>query len=91
MSTIMKFMAKSKSFHEFLFDSTIVNEIEPIDRWKSQTTGNNDESVLGMTQQLFSAQASASVERIIVIIGQFTYCLFSKLKQNAQFKVKFAY
>ena len=67
MPATMKFMAKSKPFHELLFDSSIVNEIEPIDWWKSQTIGNNDKSVLGMTQQLFSAQAFASVERIIVI------------------------
>ena len=67
MPTIMKFMAKSKPFHEFLFDSTIINKREPIDRRKSQTIENNDESALGMIQQLFSAQASASVERIIVI------------------------
>ena len=41
-----------------------------------------------MTQQLFSSQASASVERIIIISF---YFLFSKLKQNAQFQIKFAY
>ena len=34
MPTIMKFMSKSKPFHEFLFDSTIFNEIEPIDWFK---------------------------------------------------------
>ena len=45
-------MPKSKPFHEFLFDSTIVNEIEPIDWWKSQTTRNCVESVLRMIQQL---------------------------------------
>ena len=32
---------------------------------KSQTTGNNAESVLEISQQLFSSQASESVERII--------------------------
>ena len=42
-------MAKSKPFHEFLFDSTIINEIEPIDWWESQTIGNNNKSILGMT------------------------------------------
>ena len=68
MPTIMKFMVKSKPFHEFLFNSTTINETEPTDSWKSQTIGNNDEIVLGMTQWLFSAQASASVGRIIVII-----------------------
>ena len=66
MPNIMKFMAKRKCFHEFIFESTIVNEIEPIDKWKSQTIGNNNESVLGMNQQLLSVQVSASVERIIV-------------------------
>ena len=30
MSTIMKFMAKLKPFHEYIFDSTILNETEPI-------------------------------------------------------------
>ena len=60
-------MAKSKPFHKFIFDSPIVNEVEPTDRWKSQTIGNNDECVLGMIQLLFSAQTSASVQRIIVI------------------------
>ena len=49
------------------FYSTIINETGLIDWWKSQTIENNDKSVLGMTQQLFSAQAFASVERIIVI------------------------
>ena len=63
----VKFMAKSKPFHEFLFVSTIVNDIEPFNWWKSQTTENNDESVLRMIQQLFRVQASASVDRIIVI------------------------
>ena len=48
----MKFMAKSKPSHEFFFYSNEVNENEPIDRWKSQTTRNNDESILGMTKQL---------------------------------------
>ena len=43
-------MTKSKPFHEFLFDFTIINEIEPISWWKSQTMGNNDKTVLGMTQ-----------------------------------------
>ena len=57
MFTAMKFMAKSKLFHELLFDSTIVNGIEPIDWCKSQTVRNNDKSILGMAQQLFSAQA----------------------------------
>ena len=33
----------------------------------SLTQLNNDKSVLGITQQLFRAHASASVERIIVI------------------------
>ena len=55
MPTIMKFMAKSKSFYELLFDSTIINEIEPIDWWKSKTVENNGKSVIGMTQQLFGA------------------------------------
>ena len=50
MLTIMKFKAKSKPFHEFLFNSTIVNEIESTERWKSQIIGNNNESVFGMTQ-----------------------------------------
>ena len=60
-------MVKSKPFHEFLFDTTIVNEIEPMDWQKLQTIGNNGESDLRMAQQLFSAQTSASVERITVI------------------------
>ena len=45
-------MAKSKSFNEFLFDSTIINDIEPVGCLKLQSTGNNDESVLRMTHQL---------------------------------------
>ena len=44
-----------------------------------------------MTLQLFSAQAFASVERIIFITCQLFYFLFSKLKEKAQFQVKFAY
>ena len=59
-------MANSNSFHELVFDSTVINEIEPIDWWKSQTIANNDKSVLEMTQSLFSAQAFASVEELIV-------------------------
>ena len=35
MPTVMKFVAKSKPFHELLFDFTIINEIEVIDWWKS--------------------------------------------------------
>ena len=66
--SIMKFMAQSKPFHEFLFNSTIINDIEPTDWWKSQTTGKMMKVFLRMTQQLFNAQASASVKRIIVII-----------------------
>lgn len=70
MPTIIKFMAKSEPFHDFLFDSTIVNEIEPADWWKSQTTGNNNKGILEMTEQLFTAQASsASVERIFSTFG----------------------
>ena len=34
---------------------------------KLQTIGNDDKSILRMTQQLFSAQAFASVERMIVM------------------------
>ena len=45
MPTIMKFTAKLKPFHEFLFDSNIFSEIEPIYRWKSQIIGNNDKNV----------------------------------------------
>ena len=41
----MKFIAKSKSFHELVFDATIINEIEFIDWWKSQIIGNNVKSV----------------------------------------------
>ena len=51
----------------FFSISTIVNHVQPIDWWKSQITGNNDENVLRMIQQLSSALASASVERIIAI------------------------
>ena len=83
-NTIMKFMPKSKSFHYLIFNSTFINEVEPVDWWKSQTIGNNDKSVLGMTQ-LFSAQAFASAERMIVIIWQLFYFLFSKLKENTHF------
>ena len=49
--SVKKFMAKSKPFYEFLFDSTIINDLEIIDWLKSQTTVNNDERVLRMTQQ----------------------------------------
>ena len=55
LSCLLKFMIKSKPFREFLFDSTIVNEIEPTDWWKSQTTKNYDEHVLRMNQQSFSS------------------------------------
>ena len=55
MPTIVKFMVKSNPFHELLFDSTILNEIETINSWKSQTVWNNNERVLGMTQQLYNA------------------------------------
>ena len=49
IATIMKFIAKLKPLHEFLFNAIIVNDIEPTDWWKSQTTWNNEESVLRMT------------------------------------------
>ena len=49
MPTIVKFIVKSRPFEELLFNSTVLNEIEPIDWWKSQTIRNNDKSVLGMT------------------------------------------
>ena len=62
----MKFMAKSYLFMIF-FSTPVVNEIESIDRWKLQIIENTNESVLGMIQQLFSEQTSASIERIIVI------------------------
>ena len=43
--SVMKFMTKSKPFYKFLFDFIIVNNIELIDWWKSQTTGNSNGSV----------------------------------------------
>ena len=84
-------MTKSKPFHEFHFDSTIVKEKELIDWWKSQTVGNNDESVLGMTQQLVIQCTIFCMRRKNNSHNVTVYFLFSKLKQNAQFKVKFAY
>lgn len=70
--TLMKFQAKSEPFHQFLFDSDIVNKVNPIDWWKSQITENDGsgKNVIGMISQLFTAQASsASVERIFSTFG----------------------
>ena len=47
MSTIVQrnLWQNQKPFKESLFDSIIVNDIEPIDWGESQTTANNNESV----------------------------------------------
>lgn len=72
MPIVMKFIAKSEPFHDFLFDSNIISKIHPIDWWKSQITGNDtfSKNILQMIEQLFSAQASsASVERVFSTFG----------------------
>lgn len=71
MPTLMKFQAKSEPFHQFLFDSDIVNKVNPIDWWKSQIENDGfEKNILGMISQLFTAQASsASVERIFSTFG----------------------
>ena len=53
-------MTKSKPFNEFLFNSIIVSDVEPITLLKSRTTVNNNESV----QQLLYLSTYISIQHI---------------------------
>jgi hypothetical protein len=90
----MKFQAKSEPFHQFLFDSEIVNKVNPIDWWKSQITESDglEKKVLEMISQLFTAQASsASAERIFSTFGLVQSKLRNRLGTDKAGKLVFLF
>nr|XP_042907854.1 uncharacterized protein LOC122271260 [Parasteatoda tepidariorum] len=94
MPVIFKYQAKSEPFHEFLFNPNIVNQVSPIDWWKSQIAGNVEvkNAVLDMISQLFTAQASsASVERVFSTFGLVQSKLRNRLGNEKAGKLVFLF
>lgn len=63
---LIKYQAKADPFYNFLFDDDVVNQVSPLEWWKTHCTSPDTETVVAkVTKQLLTASAStSSLERI---------------------------
>lgn len=89
---IIKFEAKSDPFKSVMFSEEIINNVTPIQWWKSQKDVSDINKVLPiLTQLMCSVTSSASVERIFSTFGLVHSTIRNKLGTEKAAKLVFLF
>jgi len=66
---LVNFKAEAPPFQQFMFQEKVIQSVQPLDWWKSQTDRLNKETMTVVNQLLTATASSAGVERVFSSFG----------------------